>query len=138
MGSKTCVAPPINPEGRRVRLFRQRRALPALAVLANQGGAAEQRHPGFKVSYTGHECQWNGPSWPFATTVTLTALANVLHDYPQQEVGKADYFGTLKTYTRSHRLKRDDGTVVPWIDENLNPHTGDWISRTRLQKLTSW
>jgi hypothetical protein len=21
--------------------------------------------------------------------------------------------------------------VVPWIDENLNPNTGDWISRTR-------
>ena len=32
-------------------------------------------------------------------------------------------------------MKRDDGTVVPWIDENLNPHTGDWISRTRLK---SW
>jgi hypothetical protein len=22
--------------------------------------------------------------------------------------------------------------VVPWIDENLNPFNGDWISRTRL------
>jgi hypothetical protein len=28
---------------------------------------AEQRHPRFTISYTGHECQWNGPSWPFAT-----------------------------------------------------------------------
>ena len=42
---------------------------------------AERRHPGFAVSYEGHECQWNGPSWPFATSVTLTALANVLNDY---------------------------------------------------------
>jgi hypothetical protein len=50
-------------------------------------------------------------------------------------VSKQDYFDTLKTYTKSHRLKRDDGTVVPWIDENLNPQTGDWISRTRLK---SW
>ena len=25
--------------------------------------------------------------------------------------------------------------MVPWIDENLNPNTGDWISRTRLK---SW
>jgi hypothetical protein len=93
---------------------------------------AEQRHPGFSVSYTGHECQWNGPSWPFATTVTLTALANVLHDYPQEIITRSDYFDTLKTYTRSHRLTREDGRVVPWIDENLNPHTGDWIARTRL------
>lgn len=96
---------------------------------------AEQRHPGFKISYTGHECQWNGPSWPFATSVTLTALANVLHSYPQESISKKDYFDTLKTYTKSHRLTRPDGKVVPWIDENLNPETGDWISRTRLK---SW
>lgn len=93
---------------------------------------AEQRHPGFTISYTGHECQWNGPSWPFATTVTLTALANVLNDYPQDVISREDYFETLGIYTRSHRLTREDGTVVPWIDENLNPHTGDWIARTRL------
>lgn len=97
--------------------------------------SAEQRHPKFSVSYTGHECQWNGPSWPFATSVTLTGLANVLHSYPQNSITAVDYFDTLKTYTKSHRLKRDDGTVVPWIDENLNPFTGDWIARTRLK---SW
>jgi hypothetical protein len=94
---------------------------------------AEQRHPDFAVSHTGHECQWNGPSWPFATSVTLTALANVLNDYPQDSITPEDYFDALKTYTKSHRLKRDDGTVVPWIDENLNPFTGDWIARTRLR-----
>ncbi|MEE9602261.1 MAG: trehalase family glycosidase, partial [Thermoguttaceae bacterium] len=42
---------------------------------------AERRHPGFRLAYTGHECQWNGPSWPMATSITLTALANVLNDY---------------------------------------------------------
>jgi hypothetical protein len=96
---------------------------------------AEQRHPDFAISYEGHECQWNGPSWPFATTVTLVALANVLNEYPQDVVTKKDYLTTLKTYTKSHRLKRDDGSFAPWIDENLNPFTGDWIARTRLK---SW
>lgn len=94
---------------------------------------AEQRHPGFTISYTDHECQWNGPSWPFATSVTLTALANLLNEGPQDAIDRRAYFETLKTYTKSHRLTREDGTVVPWIDENLNPHTGDWISRTRLR-----
>jgi len=94
---------------------------------------AEQRHPKFAVSYQGHECQWNGPSWPYATAVTLTAMANVLNNYEQNAVGKADYFETLGIYTRSHTLKRADGRVVPWIDENLNPRTGDWIARTRLK-----
>ncbi len=94
---------------------------------------AEQRHPKFAVSYKGHECQWNGPSWPFATTQTLVGLANLLNNYKQDVISKADYFKTLKIYTKSHQLKRDDGKIVPWIDENLNPYTGDWLSRTRLK-----
>jgi len=93
---------------------------------------AEQRHPQFAVRYDGHSCQWNGPSWPYATAITLTAMANVLNGYKQNAISKADYFETLKIYTKSHRLKREDGRVVPWIDENLNPYTGDWIARTRL------
>ncbi|MHC4208035.1 MAG: MGH1-like glycoside hydrolase domain-containing protein, partial [Planctomycetota bacterium] len=95
----------------------------------------EQRHKGFKISYEGHECQWNGPSWPMSTAITLTAMANVLNNYEQDVVSKTDYFETLKIYTKCHRLKREDGSIVPWIDENLNPHTGDWIARTRLK---SW
>ncbi len=93
---------------------------------------AEQRHPGFKVAYAGHECQWNGPSWPYATAVTLTALANLLNSQEQSAVTKNDYFTVLRNYGLSHRLKRPDGSVAPWIDENLNPFTGDWIARTLL------
>ncbi len=96
---------------------------------------AEQRHPKFALSYKGHECQWNGPSWPYATSITLTALANLLNGRDQDVVTRKEYLEMLKIYAKSHRLKRDDGTVVPWIDENLNPQTGDWISRTRLK---SW
>jgi hypothetical protein len=95
---------------------------------------AEQRHPKFAVAYEGHECQWNGPSWPYATSITLTALANVLNDLPDPPLTRRDYFDTLRTYALSHRLKRADGTIVPWIDENLNPHTGDWIARTLLRQ----
>jgi hypothetical protein len=97
--------------------------------------SAERRHPGFTLSYEGHECQWNGPSWPFATSVTLTALANVLNGDPQNAINRRDYLDTLSIYAKSHHLKKDDGSVVPWIDENLHPLTGDWIARTRLK---SW
>jgi hypothetical protein len=100
---------------------------------------AEQRHPGFRVSYEGHECQWNGPSWPFATAQTLTALANLLNDYQQNVVSKTDFFETLKIYTNSHRFRQippQGDTIIsnnPWIDENLNPFNGDWLSRTRME-----
>ncbi len=94
---------------------------------------AERRHPEFALAYQGHECQWNGPSWPFSTAMTLTALANLLNHYDQKVVGKQDYFALLKIYAKSHHLLRADSRVVPWIDENLNPTNGDWISRTRLK-----
>lgn len=95
---------------------------------------AEQRHPKFKVAYEGHECQWNGPSWPYATAITLTSMANLLNNYKQDAVSRKDYFDIIKIYTKCHSLKRDDGSVVPWIDENLNPFTGDWIARTLLRQ----
>ncbi len=66
-------------------------------------------------------------------SVTLTALANCLNGPPQEHITTKDYQNLLKIYAGSHRLQRDDGRVVPWIDENLNPLTGDWISRTRLK-----
>ncbi len=94
---------------------------------------AEQRHPKFAVSYQGHECQWNGPSWPFSTAITLTAMANLLNNYRQDFVHRGDYFAVLKIYTKSQHLKRAGGRVLPWIDENLNPANGDWISRSRLK-----
>ncbi|MHC4483182.1 MAG: MGH1-like glycoside hydrolase domain-containing protein, partial [Planctomycetota bacterium] len=96
---------------------------------------AEQRHPGFVIAYIGDDCQWNGPSWPYSTSQILVALANLLNNYKQDLITKADYFETLKIYTKSHRLRLDDGRVVPWIDENLDPYTGQWLAR--LRKLDS-
>jgi len=68
-----------------------------------------------------------------ATSITLTALANLLNDYRQTYIGKADYLKLLGVYSRSHTRLREDGIIVPWIDENLNPYDGDWISRTCLK-----
>jgi hypothetical protein len=95
--------------------------------------SAEQRHAKFMVSYIGHDCQWNGPSWPYATAQTLTAMANVIQDYPQDVISKNDYLNIFLKYTNSQVLHKENGDVVPWIDENLNPYTGDWIARTMIK-----
>ncbi|WP_321472949.1 glycosyl hydrolase family 65 protein [uncultured Paludibaculum sp.] len=95
---------------------------------------AEQRHPAYAIREEGDNCQWNGPSWPFSTSITLTALANVLNDYPQRAISVADYFKTFLTYTRSQTLRRPDGSVVPFIDENLHPQTGEWWARALAMK----
>ena len=98
---------------------------------------AERRSPDFQVPYEGDDCQWNGPSWPFATTITLKALANVLTGYRQTAVSRRDYFDTFRIYTRSQHLKLEDGRVVPFIDEDLNPLTGEWLARAmKIRKKT--
>ena len=94
----------------------------------------EQSHPFFKISYEGPECQWNGPSWPFATTQTLKAMANFLTNYSNNKtVSKNDYYDLLLQYAKQHKIKNEEGKTLNWIDENFNPFTGDWISRTRLK-----
>ncbi|PAW73880.1 MAG: hypothetical protein B9S26_08495 [Opitutia bacterium Tous-C4FEB] len=82
---------------------------------------AERRHPRFRSHGVG-TCEWDGAVWPFATAQTLTALANVLRDYPQEVVKQRDWFDAFLTYTRSHVY---DG--VPYIGEYQDETTGQWL-----------
>jgi hypothetical protein len=94
---------------------------------------AERRHPRFMFPH-GHECLWNGPVWPFATAQTLTALARHLREHGEAAVTRDDYFRLLRQYAASHRLTRPDGTSVMWIDENMDPFTGEWTARKILKE----
>lgn len=86
---------------------------------------AERRHPRFSIPKRG--CAWGGPSWPFATSQVLTALARLLNGPDQRAIGREAYLRLLARYARSHRRTLPDGRAVPWIDESLNPFTGEWI-----------
>jgi hypothetical protein len=82
---------------------------------------AERRHPEFRSHGVG-TCEWDGAVWPFATSQTLLALANVLNEYEQEHVTRADYFDAFLTYVRSHNRRGK-----PFIGEYLDEVTGDWI-----------
>ncbi len=82
----------------------------------------ERRAPGFRTHGSGHGCEWDGPVWPFATSQTLTALANVLNDYPQTIVTKDDYVNALHTYAKSQQMDNH-----PYIGEYLDETTGQWL-----------
>ena len=66
-------------------------------------------------------CWWSGQSWPYATTQTLKALANLLQNYRQGVISRADYFRLLRIYALTHRK---DGK--PYIAEAAHPDTGSW------------
>ena len=46
----------------------------------------------------------------------------------------ADYFKLLRNYALSHRKESGDASEICWIDENLDPFTGEWLSRNMLQR----
>jgi hypothetical protein len=58
-----------------------------------------------------------------ATSQTLTALANLLWDYPQSRITRRDYFSAFLTYTHSQYSH-----ARPFIGEYLDEVTGDWIN----------
>lgn len=94
---------------------------------------AEQRHPRFLEEHT-HECLWNGYVWPFATSQTLVAVANLLQA-GTDVLTRQDYYDLLHQYAASHRLIREDGTQVCFIDEEMHPHTGIWQTRQILKDM---
>ncbi len=79
----------------------------------------ERNDPQFQISP--RCCVWSGNAWPYATTQTLLAMANLLDNYQQAVVSKADYFRLFTTYTLS---QRKEGR--PYIAEAANPDNGSW------------
>ncbi|MBU2666874.1 discoidin domain-containing protein [Actinoplanes bogorensis] len=83
----------------------------------------ERRSPWFMHEALNGCCRWDGPSWPFATSQTLTALANQLLDYPAQSyVDKDDYTAILRGYALT---QRKNGR--PYVAEAHHPDEDRWI-----------
>lgn len=66
-------------------------------------------------------CWWSGQSWPYATSQTLKALANVLQEYKQTTVTSADYLQLLQTFAKTHRKNGK-----PYLAEACHPDTGSF------------
>jgi hypothetical protein len=83
---------------------------------------AERRSPLF-MHEAGSCCRWDGPSWPFSTSQTLTGLANQLDDYPAPtSITRADYAKAIETYALT---QYKDGK--PYVAEAHDPDRASWI-----------
>jgi hypothetical protein len=68
-------------------------------------------------------CHWDGPSWPFDTSMILTGLANLLQDYPAQSfVTKQTYDALLSQFAT---IQHKNG--APYIAEAADGDTGAWV-----------
>ncbi|MGW4517438.1 MGH1-like glycoside hydrolase domain-containing protein [Streptomyces sp. NPDC004393] len=83
---------------------------------------AERRSQWFMYQATGC-CRWDGPSWPFATSQTLTGLADLLDTYPTQDtITKDDYVTALQTYAKTQMRGGQ-----PYVAEAHAPDVNQWI-----------
>ncbi|MFV8326654.1 MGH1-like glycoside hydrolase domain-containing protein [Flavobacterium sp. ZS1P14] len=82
---------------------------------------AERRSPRFRTHGSG-TCEWDGAIWPFATSQTLTAMANVLNNYSQSTIDKNDYFKQMNLYVQSQYYRGR-----PYLGEYLDETTGYWL-----------
>ena len=83
---------------------------------------AERRSPLF-MHDAGGCCRWDGPSWPFATSQTLTGLANLLDDYPRQRsITTSDYAAALHTFAATQYRGGK-----PYVAEGHDPDQPNWI-----------
>ena len=83
---------------------------------------AERRHPQFRSHGTG-TCEWDGAIWPFATSQTLTALANYLNNTPKgNKVDASTFFKQMVLYAQSQHMRGK-----PYIGEYLDETTGYWL-----------
>ncbi|MCA2214229.1 MGH1-like glycoside hydrolase domain-containing protein [Jidongwangia harbinensis] len=84
---------------------------------------AERRSRWFMHEASNGCCRWNGPSWPYATSQTLTAMANLLIDYPAQPyVDRQDFHQVLRGYALT---QRKGGR--PYVAEAHHPDENRWI-----------
>ena len=99
----------------------------------------ERRSVCFNVSQDSAECNWAGPSWPYETSRVLTGLANFLSDYPAAQAAAAGmtpahFTKLLRTYAYSHTHGNASNGSVPWLGENIDADTGNWIAHNIAYK----
>jgi len=95
---------------------------------------AERRHSDSLKPCSTHECLWNGPSWPFATTQTINGIISALKQRGNDYLSKEDFMRLIGIYSGSHYRINENGDKVNWLDENLDPDTGEWLSRKILRE----
>ena len=92
---------------------------------ANFGPTTLERRNPYYLRPFQHGCLWNGPSWPYSTSVTLAALANLLNDYAQSVVTRDDYAALLRKYAATQH----DPDGKPMVREDHHPDENRWLAQ---------
>jgi hypothetical protein len=86
-------------------------------------------------------CMWNGPTWPHANAIVLTAMARALRAARDQHVAdsplKREHLWQLfHSFTQAQF--RDQNLQYPWTGEFYSGDTGRWKTAERDYNHSTW
>ncbi len=86
-------------------------------------------------------CMWNGPTWPHANSIVLTAMARTLRA-DRQTPGAASPLTKEKLWELFHSFTkaqyRDQDRTYPWTGEYYNGETAQWKTAERDYNHSTW
>lgn len=97
---------------------------------------------GWPTDRGGSGCMWNGPTWPHANSIVLSAMANTLRQYSTTPHARTlplsrDHFWELfHSFTKAQF--RDQDIRNPWTGEFYNGETGKWKTAERDYNHSTW
>lgn len=74
-------------------------------------------------------CMWNGPTWPHANSIVLSAMAATLREFPGAPLSASDFYALFRSYTLAQFREQDP--KFPWTGEYYNGDTGVWRTGER-------
>jgi hypothetical protein len=87
-------------------------------------------------------CMWNGPTWPHANSIVLTAMARTLRadrDLPKESASpltREKLWELFSSFTKAQY--RDQDPTFPWTGEFYNGETGAWKTAERDYNHSTW
>jgi hypothetical protein len=87
-------------------------------------------------------CMWNGPTWPHANSIVLTAMARTLRaerGLPKEKaspLSREKLWELFASFTKAQYRAQDPG--FPWTGEYYNGETGRWKTAERDYNHSTW
>jgi hypothetical protein len=96
--------------------------------------SASKKCPAYSQDITFHGkdvggCMWNGPTWPHANSIVLSAMAATLRDFPESPLKVEDFHKLLRSFTMAQFLDQDP--KYPWTGEYYNGDNAKWRTTER-------
>lgn len=74
-------------------------------------------------------CMWNGPTWPHANSLVMSAMAATLREFPESPLSTDKLFELFRSFTKAQFKAQDEN--FPWTGEYYNGDTAEWRTEQR-------